>query len=1153
MIKILENFCNNSNRKKGLLLVDLPTGMGKTYAVAKYIANNYDKIKGKIFFVTQLKKNLPEADLRRCFKDIGKENEIDNVMLRVENNVDNLCNNFELVKQELYEYIGDKLLLYKIDKEIKLIKNKNVSDENLFLVQQAREDLQNETEKKLRDKVTAYLTFDKDGKEREKSEKIRLIKEDNAFQWISKLYPTVETYDKRIFIMSLEKFLYRYSTIIEPSFNIYESELMRNSVIFIDEFDTTKEVVLKKIIKDGLDNQLGIIELFREICIGLETPVFTKILTQETQRLKEKKRLKKSEEILSGLKERAAKIYDKYNFKFQFKLREEFKEGTKFLFQDYITQTVINGKESSLDLEVDTANQVNWLKVYDLKNKKSNTITTGNGNEEKSIYSLITEVHGFLYYFQTGVGFIAHNYIDLKRERGKDIYNGSWESAIRTVLSEFGLEGRYQNYLTSNILSSAGRSNYDWSKVEDQLDLSVYEKGFRYYQIIDNENHDTMSKLNYVAFNDSPEKFLCKLINRAKVVGISATATLPTVLANYDIGYIKRRYKDLVVELRVEDKQRLKDQFDLYIEHYDKVNIICEQLGNGNYLSKEAKEQYEDVASKIDSPYLKQRLLCFAEAVEFFCSPDCNLSSFLYFANTKGREYFVDSESQIKKLFDKLESKHVKSARIMFLHGGTEQFEKTKEEISERLKNNENIFVVTTYATMGAGQNIHYEYNKEFLANLIQINDLDYNSENKDFDAIYLETPSHILVNTINKFESDEDFVKFIYQMKFLEEAGEYSHKEIRSKVRLAFIRRVSDEGYDIVGRKGKPNYLFAYARIAQQAIGRICRTKNKNKNIYIFYQKGLEDKIKPISSYYDDKPINPEFRSFLDSCVKLSETSSDNKKYLDLQQLAATKDFRAKQYKDRIRANWIPENIDRWERIRDELLKNPTIDHIENARFPELYIELPEPDNKYYLINNEYSKEHPELPLYSFNKGYEYDLINEGSALLPEIIRIPGVKDYFLKNGYAIHFKKGKYILANSMIKQVYQGALGEVVGRLILKNKILSLMNLKFDDLPADIYELFDNKIDDIFFDFKNWSGIRNPNYDEEIIKIRKKFDKAKARNLIIVNLLKPPFGVKPYLDTIDGALLVLPYLYDLGTNKWNEDGMKKLYQILIDKDFK
>lgn len=118
MRKILEKFCNNKEMSNGLLLIDMPTGTGKTYKVAEYIANNYEKIEGKIFFVTQLKKNLPEDELRKCFSELGKENEIDDVLMRVENNVDNLCINFNSVKQELNQYIGDKLLLHKIGREI---------------------------------------------------------------------------------------------------------------------------------------------------------------------------------------------------------------------------------------------------------------------------------------------------------------------------------------------------------------------------------------------------------------------------------------------------------------------------------------------------------------------------------------------------------------------------------------------------------------------------------------------------------------------------------------------------------------------------------------------------------------------------------------------------------------------------------------------------------------------------------------------------------------------------------------------------------------------------------------------------------------------------------------------------------------------------
>ena len=58
MEKLIKQFCENNKRDNGLLLIDMPTGMGKTYAVTKYIAENYENIKGKIIFITQLKKNL---------------------------------------------------------------------------------------------------------------------------------------------------------------------------------------------------------------------------------------------------------------------------------------------------------------------------------------------------------------------------------------------------------------------------------------------------------------------------------------------------------------------------------------------------------------------------------------------------------------------------------------------------------------------------------------------------------------------------------------------------------------------------------------------------------------------------------------------------------------------------------------------------------------------------------------------------------------------------------------------------------------------------------------------------------------------------------------------------------------------------------------
>ena len=237
---------------------------------------------------------------------------------------------------------------------------------------------------------------------------------------------------------------------------------------------------------------------------------------------------------------------------------------------------------------------------------------------------------------------MADNYYHLRQERDKDVYNISRESAIRTVLSEFGLDGKYQNYLTLNILSYAKRNKFDWRQLSDIIDASVYENGFRYYHLVDSENHDTFSKMDYIAFNDSPEKFLCRLINRTKVVGISATATIPSPLCNYDLDYLKAKNKDLIFTATDEDKIRLKKYYRKCISNYDKVEIICQPLGvNSNNLHKEIKNDYEHYVNELDgkeNEYLKNRLLCFVEAVEFFLKQEnANLKSFLYFANTKGK------------------------------------------------------------------------------------------------------------------------------------------------------------------------------------------------------------------------------------------------------------------------------------------------------------------------------------------------------------------------------------------------------------------------------------------------------------------------------------------------------------------------------------
>lgn len=169
---------------------------------------------------------------------------------------------------------------------------------------------------------------------------------------------------------------------------------------------------------------------------------------------------------------------------------------------------------------------------------------------------------------------------------------------------------------------------------------------------------------------------------------------------------------------------------------------------------------------------------------------------------------------------------------------------------------------------------------------------------------------------------------------------------------------------------------------------------------------------------------------------------------------------------------------------------------------------------------------------------------------MLPDILKIPEVRDYFVKEGYAVEFKKARFMLAYNVLKQVYQGALGEVVGRYILQKILLNGMDLPFKEMPEQLYEKFDNMIVDGFYiDFKLWRGTYDPSYEVQLKKIRAKLRETNPKKVLYVNILKPNnMSVKPYMEASVDPILAIPYLYDLQNKAWNVEGLKKLYHVVL-----
>ena len=127
-----------------------------------------------------------------------------------------------------------------------------------------------------------------------------------------------------------------------------------------------------------------------------------------------------------------------------------------------------------------------------------------------------------------------------------------------------------------------------------------------------------------------------------------------------------------------------------------------------------------------------------------------------------------------------------------------------------------------------------------------------------------------------------------------------------------------------------------------------------------------------------------------------------------------------------------------------------------------------------------------------------------------------------------------------SSLYKQIYWGALGEVVGREIL-DKELGWDIEELDDVL--MYEYFDFKLGNIYFDFKHWDEFRTDN-NIYVQKIERKLSKVKGAKCFVINLLKRT-DAKPKIN-VGNTVVQIPYLIDSETGLINEDAIEYIQEL-------
>jgi hypothetical protein len=145
----------------------------------------------------------------------------------------------------------------------------------------------------------------------------------------------------------------------------------------------------------------------------------------------------------------------------------------------------------------------------------------------------------------------------------------------------------------------------------------------------------------------------------------------------------------------------------------------------------------------------------------------------------------------------------------------------------------------------------------------------------------------------------------------------------------------------------------------------------------------------------------------------------------------------------------------------------------------------------------------------------------------LESLLKIPYVEEYFQKRGIATTFDKNEYIMSPPLFNNIYKGALGEKVGRLLLY-KILRIDLEEIED--ENLFELFDFKVQgkNVYIDFKHWHESTIFDDLEKFKEIAGKAKKCNTQKVFIINILSER-KYKYSSKMIDGVSIIeIPYLF-------------------------
>ena len=1099
----------------GLQLINQPTGSGKTYSTNLFIHNYFTtgelKDKRNVVVVTTNKNNLAFRELKELFESSGNLELFDNIFLYLDSISNMVLDNYtEDMDEKIYKVLGHNPTVGNYLTAIKNIKRStDASGKESPAVKDAVQRFGKDVEPPFRGLVRRTLRRLKHNY----NERLRFIESNPEWFWVTKLYPAVYTRKKKLFFMSADKFVTRNDTIIDVSNVVYESMIANNAIIFIDEFDSTKNQILSRLVEDSIKNRVDYLDMYQKIYQGgMNVDVNPEIYRSHPDMDID------LNELHSKKMKHVREIRKKYHLESPVVLGEDLNDSRPFLFKSDVTY-VVSHPNKGLTI------------TYDRKTKRSIISTEKGRRTSKNFYQMFREIDYAIDDYCRLIRSLAYNY-----HKKEDDPTLSYEDCVYIILDLYGITQAmptYRNYLHKRVMLGSKSP-----KKFLGADSSIYEKGYEYFAFLDDPINKERANVQLFSCLVSAEKVLLKVCERALVFGISATAEFKTVLGNYDLDYMKSRL----------------GQF--YLPSIANDPLLLEQVDNayGNYESEKIEWDVKSIPAGIEGVwddslwnniFTEKKHVCAIQELlngvpEFYLQRYYQLSfalkSLIYSEKKRNGLFFCNMHPVEKSaIFDRdiieqmfniiqMEAKksnpYLSDVKISFLK--KDDFDSHKREIQVDMAKGVRAAIITSYGTFSTGQNMQFDIPEGItVKNVSRLSD----RSQMDVDFIYVQTPTH-LIYAPEAEEYEKERILHICHVHYLKSNGEITQQECIKAVSAALSGNAVEINMTVrLANDSKSGHMHAAAKLTQ-AIGRICRTNMKNPEISIYYDEGILRYIdQSVESY---GLVSPETKQFYTHCMKDRESPPDIKR---LEELAVFRSHNA----DTIihdMLGWHDEStIANYKAIRHDLLCNPSMDELNNTAY-QMYVELPKPADHYWCS---YRGEYRDMKI-SFDRPLINGVkIDTAGLRFGELFSIPGLKEHFESMGYATELKAGKYLVSHVAAKNILMGMHGEVAGCFIIdpEGKILK-------DLDALDFEKFDFQINDrVAVDFKHWSNDVFTLSSVQHRKIIKKMNETGHKTVYIVNILLPEGKSRETMYYEEGGkrIIKVPWLFDPKTGQFND----------------